>query len=214
MNENQHSMEPGTERRILEAAAKVFMMKGKLGASMQDIADEAGINRTLLHYYFRSKDKLFDKVFEKLFAQVLPAMLGIMSSKSPLLERIERFVEAYTMLLRDNPYLPVFIFQEISLNPDRLAGTFREMGINPEQTLRGLKAELEQAGMAGTDPRHILASLMGMVLFPYIGRPLFQTIAFQGEEGAYEEFLSERTKLIPHFFKLALAGAAIQKQKS
>jgi TetR/AcrR family transcriptional regulator len=211
MHENQHSMEPGAERRILEAAAMVFMMKGKLGASMQDIADEAGINRTLLHYYFRNKDKLFDKVFEKLFARALPAMLGIMSSNRPLLERIERFVEAYTILLRENPYLPVFIFQEISLNPERLAGTLREMGINPEQTLLGLRAELEQAGMRGTDPRHILASMMGMVLFPYIGRPLFQTIAFRGEEEAYEKFLSERTKLIPQFFKLALAGAAIQK---
>ena len=214
MDESPDSMEPGTERRILEAAAKVFMMKGKLGASMQDIADEAGINRTLLHYYFRNKDKLFDKVFDLLFARVLPAMMGIMSSNRPLLERIERFVEAYTNLLTDNPFLPVFIFQEISLNPERLAGSLRELGVHPEEILQGFRAELEKSGMENIDPRHIMASIMGMVLFPYIGRPLFQTIAFQGDEAAYEEFLSERTKLIPQFFRLALIGASAQKQQS
>lgn len=214
MSVNQRSMEPDTERRILEAAAKVFMMKGKLGSSMQDIADEAGINRTLLHYYFRNKDKLFDKVFEKLFARVLPAMLGIMSSTRPLLERIEGFVQAFTELLRDNPYLPVFLFQEISLNPERLAGTIREMGIHPEQTLQGLRKELEHTGMAGMDPRHIIASMMGMVLFPYIGRPLFQAIAFQGGEEAYDRFLTERIKQIPKFFELAFTGADQQKNKS
>ena len=65
----KENLGPGTERKILEAAGKVFMMKGRLGASMQDIADEAGINRTLLHYYFRNKEKLFDTIFTKI---VLP----------------------------------------------------------------------------------------------------------------------------------------------
>ena len=214
MNEIDQTREPDTERRILEAAGKVFMMKGKLGANMQDIADEAGINRTLLHYYFRNKEKLFDTVFEKLFAQAFPAMLGIMSSDRPFLERIELFIEAYTNLLRENPYLPVFIFQELSLNPERLAEKIKGMGFNPEYVIQGFRSELEDAGMAGMDPRHIFASMMGMVLFPYIGRPLFQAIAFRGDEDAYDKFLSERTKQVPYFMKLAFAGAGIQNKRS
>ncbi len=214
MNENDLIREPDTERKILEAAAKVFMMKGKLGASMKDIADEAGINRTLLHYYFRNKDKLFDKVFEKLFAQVFPAMVSIISSDRPFLERIELFIEAYTRLLRENPYLPVFIFQEISLNPERLADFLRGRGFDPEQTLKGFRKELEKAGLKEMDPRHILASMMGMVLFPFIGKPLFQAIAFGGDAEAYEKFLSERTQQIPQFIKLAILGAGLQKNKS
>ena len=62
------NIEQDTEHRIMAAAAKVFMQKGRLGASMQDIADEAGINRTLLHYYFRNKEKLFDTIFESIFS--------------------------------------------------------------------------------------------------------------------------------------------------
>lgn len=132
MSKNSQTREPDTERRILEAAAKVFMLRGKLGASMQDIADEAGINRTLLHYYFRNKDKLFDTVFDKLFAQVFPAIAHIMSSERPFLEKIELFIEAYSNLLQENPYLPVFIIQEITLNPERLAGVIKDMGLNSE----------------------------------------------------------------------------------
>jgi AcrR family transcriptional regulator len=211
MDANNHSKEQDTERIILEAAAKVFMQKGKLGASMQDIADEAGINRTLLHYYFRNKDRLFDKVFDKLFAQAFPAMLGIITSKRPFLERIEMFIEAYSGLLRDNPYLPVFIFQELSLNPERLVSKIREMGFIPEEILNGLTIELKNAGMPGMDPRHFFASMMGMVLFPYIGRPIFQVIAFQNDADAYESFLSERTEQIPHFIKLAFTGAGTKK---
>jgi AcrR family transcriptional regulator len=212
MDSNNHSKEQDTERMILEAAAKVFMQKGKLGASMQDIADEAGINRTLLHYYFRNKDRLFNKVFDKLYDQVFPAMLGIISSSRPFLERIGMFIETYSGLLKDNPYLPVFIFQELSLNPERLVSKIRGMGFIPEEILHGLNSELENAGMAGIDPRHFFASMMGMVFFPYIGRPLFQVVAFQNDADAYELFLSERAEQILHFIQLAIAGAGIQKK--
>ena len=51
------------EERILAAAKKVFTTKGMAGARMQDIADEAVINKALVHYYFRDKDKMFEVVF-------------------------------------------------------------------------------------------------------------------------------------------------------
>ncbi len=211
MNENINSREQDTERRILEAAAKVFMMKGKLGTSMQDIADEAGINRTLLHYYYRKKDKLFDTVFEKVFSRVFPALVGIISSEMPFIEKLEKFVEVYTNLLHENPYLPIFIFQEISLNPERLVDTLKGIGFNPEFMIIEFESELEGSEMEGMDPRHLLANLMGMILFPYIGRSLFQTIAFQDNAQAYDQFLEDRKKQIPVFLKMAFLGAGIQK---
>ena len=121
--------EPDTERRIMEAAAKVFMQKGRLGASMQDIADEAGINRTLLHYYFRNKEKLFDTIFERIMSKVFPDMVHALASDLPFLEKIKHFTASYARLLDENPYLPVFVFQEISLNPDRLVKRFENLGV-------------------------------------------------------------------------------------
>ncbi len=213
MDEINQTREPDTEIRILAAAGKVFMLKGKLGASMQDIADEAGINRTLLHYYFRSKDKLFNTIFEKTFARIFPAMLGIVSSDRPFQERIEDFVNTYSNILRENPYLPIFIFQEISLNPDRILDVFKGTGFHPNDTLKEFKAELTGSGMEDVDPRHFFASLMGMILFPFMGRPIYQAVAFEDNPEAYEQFISERTKHIPEFIKMAFNGARTQQDK-
>ena len=152
--DNKENLEPGTERKILEAAGKVFMKKGRLGASMQDIADEAGINRTLLHYYFRNKEKLFDTIFAKILARIFPTMVAAFASDRPFIEKVQIFVDTYTDILLENPYLPVFVFQEISLNPDRLAGIIQQTGLDPDIALKELSRELESVGMTDMDPRH------------------------------------------------------------
>ena len=204
--DKEDNLEPGTERKILEAAGKVFMKKGRLGASMQDIADEAGINRTLLHYYFRNKEKLFDTIFEKLLARLFPTMVAAFVSNRPFIEKVQIFVDIYTDMLIENPYLPVFVFQEISLNPDRLAGIIQQAGLDPDMVLMGLSKELESFGIVGMDPRHLIANILGMVLFPYIGRALFQKVAFKDDAFAYEKFLEERKKHVTGIVSMALQG--------
>jgi len=200
------NLEPDTERKILEAAGKVFMKKGRLGASMQDIADEAGINRTLLHYYFRNKEKLFDTIFEKILARVFPTMLEAFTSDRPFIDKMQIFASTYADILLENPYLPVFVFQEISLNPDRLAGILQQTGLNADLALEGLSKELESAGIVDMDPRHLIADLLGMVIFPYIGRGLFQKLAFNDDTLAYEKFLEERKKHVPNIVSMAMKG--------
>ena len=78
-----------TEGKILAAARKVFIAKGMAGARMQDIADEAGINKALLHYYFRSKEKLFETIFKELSLQFLPRINSLFESELSLFEKIE-----------------------------------------------------------------------------------------------------------------------------
>jgi AcrR family transcriptional regulator len=206
LSEKEQNLEPDTEKRILEAAGKVFMKKGRLGASMQDIADEAGINRTLLHYYFRNKEKLFDTIFEKILARVFPTMIEAFTSDRSFIDKMKIFANTYADILLENPYLPVFVFQEISLNPDRLAGILKQTGFNADLALEGLSGELESAGMIDMDPRHLMADLLGMVIFPYIGRGLFQNLAFRNDEQAYERFLEERKKHVPEIISMAIQG--------
>ena len=204
--DSKENLEQDTERKILEAAANVFMKKGRLGASMQDIADEAGINRTLLHYYFRNKEKLFDTIFEKLLARVFPAMLAAFTSDRPFIDKMQIFASTYSDILLENPYLPVFVFQEISLDPDRLAGILQQTGLNTDMALEGLSKELKSAGIVDMDPRHLIADLLGMVIFPYVGRALFQKLAFKDDEPAYERFLEDRKKHVPEIVSMAILG--------
>ncbi len=109
-----------TEDRILEAAKEVFIAKGFDGARMQEIADTAEINKALLHYYFRNKDKLFEAVFEETLLQIGPMVLSFVNEPIPLEVKIWKFVDDYIEIIRNNPKLPLFILNEIHVNPDRI----------------------------------------------------------------------------------------------
>src|SRR6478672_10927133 len=102
------------EARILTAARKVFIAKGMAGARMQDIADEAGINKALLHYYFRSKEKLFEQIFKELSFQFLPRVNAIFESDKPLFEKIEMFCCEYISKMIENPFIQLFIVNEMN----------------------------------------------------------------------------------------------------
>src|SRR3982751_3647938 len=95
-----------TEEKILSAAKKAFLTKGMDGARMQDIADKAGINKALLHYYFRSKDRLFEMIFLEEARKFMPRIATIMLSELTLFEKIEKFVDQYIDTLSQNPLLP------------------------------------------------------------------------------------------------------------
>jgi len=91
-----------TEGTILEAAKKVFISHGFDGTSMQQIANEAGINKSLLHYYFRNKEKLFAAVFSYAFQNFIPQVQGILNSDISVFIKIERIVSEYMDMLLKN----------------------------------------------------------------------------------------------------------------
>src|SRR5690606_40702738 len=107
-----------TEEKIFEAAFKVFQSKGFTGARMQEIADEAGINKAMLHYFFRSKEKLFEAVFMKAFGKLAPQINEIFNSDDDLFEKIRKFTASYITFVIEYPFLPQFIIQEMNNNPD------------------------------------------------------------------------------------------------
>jgi len=203
----QETVQPDTEQKILQAATRVFMIRGKAGTSMQEIADEAGINRTLLHYYFRNKDRLFESIFDNLLQTVFPVIVSIFLSDDPLFTKIELASEQYIDLLKDKPYLPSFILQEISLNPDRLVSLVQGSGLDRMIASKYLEKQLAEEGIPGMDPRHFIASFLGMVIFPFMARPLFMSIGFDNDQEDYEQFLEERKKVIPEFFRMAFSAA-------
>src|ERR1035438_8897932 len=121
-----------TEKKILDAAKIVFLEKGFDGARMQEIADKAKINKALVHYYFRSKDKLFDAIFQEAFQQFLPKVAEVMMTEKPLFEKIEFFIDTYITMLSKNPHLPGFVMHEINRNPGRIVNIIKSSGVRPE----------------------------------------------------------------------------------
>jgi AcrR family transcriptional regulator len=189
-----------TEQRIFEAARNVFLKKGLSGARMQEIADEAGINKALLHYYFRTKDKLFYAIFQDTFKNMLPSIANMFGSPMPLESKIRQLTEKYFEVLNKNRYLPIFILSEIQHNPERIA---RIINISKYVDFGKLTYQIgEEYGIKNIDvnlTRHIFVNFISNVIFPFVGRPIIQFI-FKMSEEEYHAFLEERKKLIPAIF--------------
>ena len=188
-----------TEQNILVAARKVFIEKGKDGARMQEIANEAGINKALLHYYFRSKQKLFEAVFLEAFDKFLPQTELLISSNKPFFEVLKSFIENYIDLILENPHIPGFILHELSQNPENIA-QFISSRVNYLPVLiEKIREEMTQGKIKPMDPRQIMVNIIGLCVFPFVARPIIKAVFFQDDNTAYEIFLQERKNEVYNF---------------
>ena len=189
-------MDSTTEEKIYEAARRIFVLKGMEGARMQEIADEAGMNKALLHYYFRSKENLFKAVFKDIFTKFFSKVKDTLFSGVSAKEKLTVFIDNYIDLILANPYVPQFIINEINRDPKVLKSLMFESGIEPQKILELFFNEVQWNNISKLDPRHIVISLLGMLIFPFIARPLLQMVYFNDDQEAYDRFLIERKEIV------------------
>ena len=188
-----------TEERILNAAQTVFIRKGMDGARMQEIANEAGINKALLHYYFRTKEKLFNAIFKTVFSQIFPNLMAMVQSDLPFEDKLGIFLEKYINLLQKNPFLPTFILKEMNRNPDFLATVIKSNGVNPKEVTGMFEKEMDAGRIRRMDPRDILVNLLGLSIFPIAAGPLITIMFFENDKKAYDAFIERRKTTIKEF---------------
>lgn len=195
MSENKS----GTEEQIFEAASRVFQRKGYAGARMQEIADEADINKSMLHYYYRNKDKLFQKVYQREVSRFFPVIFEVLSSEDPLDEKLERLIDTYYDFLNDNPKMAQFIIYEMNQNPDRFRSFIKEKGIHPPaEFARQIEEAVDEGRMDAVDPTQLLISIVALILFPYIARTMVE-VFFEFDEKQFLKFLKERKPFLVDF---------------
>lgn len=185
-----------TENKILEAAKIVFERKGMYGARMQEIADEARINKALLHYYFRSKEKLFDAVFVDAFKSFFPNLHNIFDSDRDIKQKFEDVVTHYVSMISENPFLPVFIITEVNRDPMKMSALMEKMGANLKHIIAYLNKLRDNGDIPDIDPRHLIVNMISMTVFPYLGMPLFKPMLFGNDEAEVKRFLEERKQVI------------------
>jgi len=168
-----------TEQVILEAARKVFTRKGYAAARMEDIAVEAGINRALLHYYYRSKEKLFEMVFDENIRMFYGNFISILNTPTPFDIRIRNLVAAEVDMLIQHPDLPLFVINEISRNPGLLDGKINLLPVKEFMSTiaRVLDEEAAKGTIRRVQPHHVMLHLMSLCVFPFVARPMFLAIS-------------------------------------
>ncbi|MEQ9301118.1 MAG: TetR/AcrR family transcriptional regulator [Cyclobacteriaceae bacterium] len=192
------------EEKIKKAASEVFLLKGLDGARMQEIADKAGINKALLHYYYRSKEQLFKSVFEEKLLSFLPKIFQVFHSDQTIEEKVHLLAERYIDFLKLNPELPHFVLGELQRRPERLFEKIdAKLSMNVDVIGMQLKKEAQQGRIREIAPQHFIANLLSMIVFPFIASPLFMKV-LQYDKDAYYDYLDHRKKEVPAFIMAAL----------
>ena len=201
-----------TEQRILDAARTVFLRRGTAGARMQEIAREADVNQALVHYYFRTKERLAAAVFQQIASRVFPAIFDTLGSDMSLDEKIDRLVAVYMENLSRNPFLPGYLLSELHHHPERIPLLISSaIGAEPGRVLpplfKNLGKQIDARVAAGTmrpiAPEQFAINLISLCIFPFAARPML-SVVFGMDDAAFARFIERRKTELPAFFRNAL----------
>lgn len=193
-----HNHQRDTEALILQAAEREFLEKGYSGAKTTAIAQAAGVTHAMLHYYFRTKDKLFEKIVADKMDKLKRVMFGVIGNPDlPLRERIKQGVEQHFDFIAENPHLPRFIFNELHEHPERIDQVKNSIASIAAKAITTLQNEIDQKAAKGecnhVDARMLMLDIASLNLFPFIAAPLISSSFGKLFEGR-EEFLEMRKK--------------------
>lgn len=184
-----------TEQRIRNAARKLFAIKGYRGTTTEDIAREANVNKASLHYYFRSKDKLFDLIFNEALTSVSHSLITILNDSIDFETKIKRIITAYIDILIEHPYIPDFIIHELSSNPDRLEKIRTNHPALVKYYLRfqvEIRKELQSRNIFHISPFELILNIISLSVFPFLGKPIITSISNSFKNSRFEQLMHKR----------------------
>jgi len=197
-----------TKQVILEAAEAEFLEKGFGNAKMMAIAKRAGMNHSLLHYHFQSKENLFQMIFLKKI-QTLSQMFENISEKHlPFAETIRLFIEYQFNFIAKNPRLPLFVMNEVFSDKEKMNLVLEVVSPKIREILAGLEdllnQEVEKGAIRPVKLMHLMMNIISMNVSSFLSLPLLETIIPGFDEKAKELILNERRECNVQFILKAL----------
>ncbi len=196
-----------TRDRIFKAASEVFEEKGYDGARMQEIADLAGINKALLHYYFSTKDQLFGAVFQVLLRKMFEKIVSIFMEDISFKEKLRKFFDQHIEILIKNQKLPIFLLNELSHNPELVQGIRETL---PYEQLRNSlfqkhAKELKGYGIKKDDMPQLMLTVVSFSVFPFAARDMItMMIPELADNKKFIAFMRDRKEFAADFVITAL----------
>ena len=187
-----------TEQHIKDTARTVFLKEGKMLATTQDIADAAGVNRTLLHYYFRSRDVLFNMVFTEALTKLRERLHEVIGATHPFRQKIENVLDVFYEELTELPYLETFIALQLNQEPEKYEELFIKLPGGKERIknfLKEIQQEMDNGTIPVMKPINFFINLFALMAYPFVARPIYRKM-FELSDAAYDKLLPESKNVI------------------
>lgn len=192
-------LESETENNIKEAARKIFQTRGYDGARMQEIADEAKINKAMLHYYFRSKDHLFESIFHDAAMTLFPLITSIIESDLALDEKIKKLIHNYIDFISANPHVPGFVLHELTQNPERMKQfVANNVLIRPQKFFAQIQKGIAEGKYIPISPLQLMVTIVASCIFPFVAKPMLHSLFGLDQEG-FNAFIEQRKEQMTLF---------------
>lgn len=189
----QIKKDEATEELIRNTAMHLFFGEGRFNATTQEIADAAGVNRTLINYYFRSRDKLFEQVFTAAQEEEQRRTANVVFSELPFREKIAQFIDDSFEMAKKYPYLEIYLVTQF--NQGCYFKDEEAMERMIAQFYQEVEAEMDKGTIARMEPVQFLLNMVSLISFPISMRPLFQK-TMRLTDAAYEHILAQRKSII------------------
>lgn len=183
-----------TEKKILEAATRIFLKRGKHGARMEDIAREAGLNKALLHYYFRTKEHLYREVFQNEIRQFFKELTAAIPREEDFKKFMKKFIYFHIQHIQKNPQVVRFLIWEFGQDTSLIQETAKELKESlqiklPDFWVEKIEKAVQDKIIRPIDPTQFILSVLGMNLFVFVGRSLLEAVFtdFDFQDAAFIE---------------------------
>ena len=183
----------GTEQLIKDTAKKIFFADGKLHATTQDIADAAGVNRTLVHYYFRSRKLLFEQVTEEAMNELRQMMSDAFTGKLTFKEKLKKLIHVFMDQTIAYPYRELFLITETNRHSQVHADEVHDTHTKP--FLEEIKKEMDKGNIQAMDPRHYMMNLFALMAYPLLSANLNKSFLKISDQ-EYHKLMKQRKQLI------------------
>ena len=190
-----------TEQKIFDSAREIFIRDGRDGARMEEIARHAGINKSLLHYYFRSKEKLYRAIFQQEFNRVIGDLSDSLPLDLEIFHFLQSFINNYIDRMSQNSHVIQFMLWEIRSGGDNMKGFLQELfssgrlNFTPHRVIEKFQLAMKKGEVRQADPHHLLLSIISMCIYTFVAGPIIQAI-FPEINSLDPKFIRKRKKEI------------------
>lgn len=187
----------GTEQLIKDTAKQIFFVEGRLHATTQEIADAAGVNRTLVNYYFRSRDLLFEQVYNEARFDMVAKFESVMTSQLGFREKVENLIDIFFHYITTHPYIEVFLITELNTKVENKVDRIPRRAKPPilQGFLKEIAAEMEKGTIKKMQPVNFFMNLFALISYPFMVKPIYLDL-FGLSETAFNNVFKQRKEMI------------------